>query len=94
MSTTGASSIGAPGSMRPVNSSPAASGVLRLDVVRKAGTESRPEFTSARPKAWSLARLSTALRKVRLTRLLGVMKSVERVEFIRFSSAAKTRSSL
>ena len=32
--------------------------------------------------------------EARLARLLGVMKSVERVEFIRFSSAAYTRSSL
>ncbi|CFW11349.1 Uncharacterised protein [Bordetella pertussis] len=38
------------------------------------------------------ARLSTALRKVRLTSLLGVMKSVERDEFRMFSSAAYSRS--
>jgi hypothetical protein len=70
------------------------SGVLRLESVRKAGTERRPELTRARPKAWFFARPSTALRKLRLTLLLGVMKSVERVEFIRFSSAAKARSSV
>jgi hypothetical protein len=88
---TGASSIGAPGSMRPSKAS--SSEVFRLESTRKAGTDKRPELTRPRPKAWSLARLSAALRKVRLARLLGVMKSVERVEFSRFSSAAQTRSS-
>ena len=36
-----------------------------------------------------LAGPSTALRKVLLVRLLGVMKSVERVEFMMFSSAGE-----
>ena len=78
--------------MSPAKAS--ASGVFSADCVRKAGTDRRPELTSRRAKAWSCARSSTALRKVLLTRLLGVMKSVERVEFIRFSSAAKARSAL
>ena len=40
----------------------------------------------------NLASASTWLRKVLLVRLLGVMKSVERVEFMMFSSAANWRS--
>ena len=52
----------------------------------------RPELTSLRANGWCLASASTWLRKVLLVRLLGVMKSVERVEFMMFSSAANWRS--
>jgi len=55
-------------------------------------TDRRPEFTSARAKGKSRAISSTALRKRRDIAVLGVMKSVERVELRRFSSAAATRS--
>jgi hypothetical protein len=67
--------------------------VFSREPVRKLGTDRRPELTSARANGWCSARPSTALRKVLLVRLLGVMKSVERVEFMMFSSAAKPRSS-
>ena len=51
------------------------------DVLKQAGTDRRPELTSARAKAWSLASVRTALRNISEVLLLGVMKSVERVEF-------------
>ena len=89
---TGASSSGAPGAILPSKAS--ASGVFSAEPVRCAGTDSRPELTSARAKACSRASVSTASRKSRETWLFGVMKSVERVELSRFSSAAATRSSL
>ena len=60
-----------------------------------AGTDSRPELTSVRAKACSLRQPQHRVaEQLATTALLGVMKSVERVEFSRFSSAAKTRSSL
>ena len=49
-------------------------------------------LTSVRAKAWRLASCSTASRNRRLTSLLGVMKSVARVELRMFSSAAYSRS--
>mgnify|MGYP000571580538 CR=1 FL=1 len=57
------------------------------------GVESRPLLTSGRAKASVFASSSTASRRRRLPLLLGVMKSVERVEFSRLSSAANARSS-
>lgn len=56
------------------------------------GFESRPLFTSARAKPQSRASSRVAFRKVRLTSLFGVMKSVLRVELRMFSSAANSRS--
>jgi len=56
------------------------------------GTDSRPLFTSARAKGWCCAKCKAASRNAMLARLLGVMKSVLRVEFRMFSSAAGTRS--
>ena len=66
--------------------------VFKFEVVNQVGTDKRPEFTRARAKGNSLASSNTALRKVLLVVLFGVMKSVERVEFMMFSSAAKQRS--
>ncbi len=86
----GASAAGAPGTIVPANSSP--SGVLRLESARTFGTESRPLFTSFRANACRRASDSTASRNVREMLLLGVMKSVDRVELRMFSSAAATRS--
>ena len=48
--------------------------------------------TKLRANACCFERLSTASRKTRLIGLLGVMKSVERVELRMFSSAANSRS--
>ena len=64
------------------------SGVLSGEDTRFAGTESRPLFTSVRANACFFASFNTASRNVRLISLLGVMKSVERVELRMFSSAA------
>ena len=82
--------MGAPGTIWPSKAS--ASGVFNSEVVKNEGTDKRPELTNLRANGWYLASASTALRKVRLVRLLGVMKSVERVEFMMFSSAANWRS--
>ena len=57
------------------------------------GTDRRPLLISTRANGCSCASSSTALRYSRLAGLLGVMKSVARVEFSRLSSAAKVRSS-
>ncbi|MOA62595.1 hypothetical protein D3C78_1880670 [compost metagenome] len=51
-------------------------------------------MTSDRANECVLARFNTALRKLRLISLLGVMKSVARDEFRMFSSAAYSRSAL
>ena len=59
---------------------------------RMVGVDSRPLLTSRRANAWRCESVSTASRKVRLTVVFGVMKSVARVEFRIFSSAASTRS--
>jgi hypothetical protein len=56
------------------------------------GVDSRPLLTSVRAKGCVLARVSTASRNRRLIALLGVMKSVARVEWRMFSSAAASRS--
>ncbi|MNY73013.1 hypothetical protein D3C86_2116910 [compost metagenome] len=64
------------------------SGVFSAECTRKAGTDRRPEFTSLRANGCVRASSSAALRNRRLTALLGVMKSVERVELRMFSSAA------
>jgi hypothetical protein len=82
----GASSIGAPGNMSPAKMS--TSGVFKGDGVMKLGTDKRPEFTNLRANGWCLANDKAALRNNLLVLLLGVMKSVERVEFKMFSSAA------
>ncbi len=64
--------------MRPLNS--AASGVFSDDCRYGVGVDSRPLLTSGRAKGSDLASSSTASRKRRLPLLLGVMKSVDRVE--------------
>jgi hypothetical protein len=87
---TGASAAGAPGTIAPAKAS--VSGVLSGESAKTAGVESRPLFTSRRAKAWRLASVSTASRNARLIALLGVMKSVLRVECRMFSSAAGQRS--
>ena len=51
-----------------------------------------PELTSRRANGSVSASARTLSRKVRLIALLGAMKSVERVVFSRFSSAAWMRS--
>ena len=86
----GASAAGAPGTIGPAKAS--ASGVFSGEPCRVDGTDRRPLFTSARAKAWRLESSSTASRNNRLTSLLGVMKSVARVELRMFSSAAYSRS--
>jgi hypothetical protein len=88
--------MGAPGIIWPAKASAAmsVSGVFRRESASQVGTDRRPELTSARANGWSAASASTASRKVRLAALLGVMKSVERVELRMFSSAAAPRSSL
>ena len=67
-----------PGSMSPSKTS--VSGVFRGESRYVLGTDSRPLFTSRRAKPQSLASSSVASRKARLASLLGVMKSVLRVE--------------
>ena len=54
----------------------------------KLGTDKRPELTSLRANGWCRANSSAACLNSKLVGLLGVMKSVERVEFKMFSSAA------
>ena len=54
---------------------------------RGLGTDSRPEFTKGRAKAWRSDKYRAASRKMRLISDFGVMKSVERVELRIFSSA-------
>ena len=76
--------------MPPANAS--RSGVFSAEPHNVAGTESRPLFTSVRANAWLRESCSTASRKTRLISLFGVMKSVARVEFRMFSSAAYSRS--
>ena len=56
------------------------------------GTDSRPLLISARAKGKSRANASVASRKRREAGNFGVMKSVARVEFRMFSSAAASRS--
>ena len=69
------------------------SGVFSGESCSVAGTDSRPLLTSVRANGVvaSPAR-STASRNSRLISLLGVMKSVARVEWRMFSSAAYSRS--
>lgn len=89
-STTGASVKTAPGTCRQAKAS--TSLVLSDEVVSVAGTDSRPLLTIRRAKPCCCARPSTAFRNSLLTSLFGVMKSVARVEFRMFSSAANSRS--
>ncbi len=86
----GASASTAPGICVP--SKVSVSGVLSAEPCSVAGTDSRPLLTMRRANSWSRARSSTASRNRRLISLLGVMKSVARVELRMFSSAAYSRS--
>ena len=89
---TGASASGAPGACGLLKASAGASAVFSGESPRCAGTDRRPELTSACANGHCPASDSTALRKSLDTALLGVMKSVLRLLFCRFSSAAATRS--
>ncbi len=68
------------------------SGVFNGEPCKVVGVDRRPLLTSVRANGCVLARLNTASRKRRLAALLGVMKSVARVEWRMFSSAAASRS--
>ena len=67
--------------------------LLYVTTIPEEDREVRELLTSGRANSCRFASSSTASRKKRLLLLLGLIQSVERVEFFKLSSAAKTRSS-